>query len=108
MKTNTPSSSTPMLFAGIDYHKRYSVVHVLDASGATVKKGRIEPNGLGGFAGFFAGFPKGSVRAVFESSLNCAPLGALCGQASPIACAPRRGSGATSTISSTRSRRLPT
>jgi transposase len=59
-----------MLFAGIDYHKRYSVVHVLDAAGATVKKGRIEPNSLGGLAGFFSGFPAGSVRAVFESSMN--------------------------------------
>jgi transposase len=59
-----------MLFAGIDYHKRYSVLHVLDADGATVKKGRVEPNSLGGFAGFFAEFPKGSVRAVFESSMN--------------------------------------
>jgi len=59
-----------MLFAGIDYHKRYSVVHVLDAAGATVKKGRIEPNGLGGFVGFFSCFPAGSVRAVFESSMN--------------------------------------
>lgn len=59
-----------MLFAGIDYHKRYSVVHVLDAAGATVKKGRVEPNSLGGFAGFFCGFPAGSVRAVFESSMN--------------------------------------
>ena len=63
-----------MLFAGIDYHKRYSVVHVVDDAGATVKKGRIEPNSLGGFAGFFAGFPKGSVRAVFESSMNCGYL----------------------------------
>lgn len=26
-----------MLFAGIDYHKRYSVVHVMDAVGAPVK-----------------------------------------------------------------------
>lgn len=60
-----------MLFAGIDYDKRYSVVHVLDAAGATVKKGRVEPNSLGGFACFFAGFPPGSVRAVFESSMNC-------------------------------------
>lgn len=59
-----------MLFAGIDYHKRYSVVHVPDAAGAAVKKGRIEPNSLGGFAGFFSGFPAGSVRAVFESSMN--------------------------------------
>lgn len=48
----------------------YSVVHVLDADGATVKKGRVEPNSLGGFAGFFAGFPPGSVRAVFESSVS--------------------------------------
>lgn len=30
----------------------YSVVHVLDAAGATVKKGRVEPNSLGGFVGF--------------------------------------------------------
>jgi len=96
-----------MLFAGIDYHKRYSVVHVLDAAGATVKKGRVEPNSLGGFAGFFSGFPAGSVRAVFESSMNCAPCGALCDQASPIAFAPRRGSGATSMTSFTRSRRSP-
>jgi hypothetical protein len=59
-----------MLFAGIDYHKRYSVVHVVDDAGATVKKGRVEPNSLGGFAGFFAGFVPGSVRAVFESSMN--------------------------------------
>jgi|GEM_PF-1881216 len=28
-----------MLFAGIDYHKRYSVVHVLDAAGVKVKTG---------------------------------------------------------------------
>ncbi|MEX2577817.1 MAG: hypothetical protein WD342_02070 [Verrucomicrobiales bacterium] len=69
-QSNTQSNSTPMLFAGIDYHKRYSVVHVLDADGATVKKGRVAPNSLGGFAGFFSGFPAGSVRAVFESSMN--------------------------------------
>lgn len=97
-----------MLFAGIDYHKRYSVVHVMDAAGATVKKGRVEPNSLGGFAGFFAEFPKGSVRAVFESSMNCAPGGTLCSVASPIACASRRSSGATSTTCSMRSKPSPT
>jgi hypothetical protein len=59
MKTNTPSSSDSMLFAGIDFHKRYSVVHVMDAAGATVKKGRIEPNSLAGFSAFFAGFGDG-------------------------------------------------
>lgn len=70
MKTNTQSNSKIMLFAGIDFHKRYSVVHVVDSSGAAVKKGRIEPNSLAGFAAFFAGFAPGSVRAVFESSMN--------------------------------------
>jgi len=70
MKTNTPSNSNEMLYAGIDFHKRYSVVHVLDAAGATVKKGRIEPNGLAGFSGFFAGFPVRRVSCVFESSMN--------------------------------------
>jgi len=59
MKTNTPSNSTPMLFAGIDYHKRYSVVHVLDVAGVKVKTGRIEPNSLPGFAAFFASFAPG-------------------------------------------------
>ena len=53
-----------MLFAGINFHKRYSVVHVVDSSGAAVKKGRIEPNSLAGFAGLFAVFVPGSVRNV--------------------------------------------
>ncbi len=70
MKTNTPSNSNEMLFAGIDFHKLYSVVHVLDAAGATVKKGRVEPNSLAGFSAFFAGFPARSVSCVFESSMN--------------------------------------
>ena len=59
-----------MLFAGIDYHNRYSVVHVLDVAGVKLKTGRIEPNSLPGFAAFFAGFAPGTVRAVFESSMN--------------------------------------
>lgn len=32
MKTNTQSKSEIMLFAGIDFHKRYNVVHVVDSS----------------------------------------------------------------------------
>lgn len=35
-------NSEEMLSAGIDVHKRDSVVHVLDADGNTVKKGRLE------------------------------------------------------------------
>lgn len=59
-----------MLTAGIDYHKRYSVVHVLDRDGKTLRKGRIEPNSLPAFAGFFRGFERQQVRCVFEASMN--------------------------------------
>jgi hypothetical protein len=43
--TTTPSPSIelkPDAFIGIDYHKRYSVYHVLDAEGKDLAKGRIE------------------------------------------------------------------
>jgi len=53
----------------------YSVVDVLDAAGAKVKKGHVEPNRLDGSAGFFGGLPPASIRAVFESSMNGAPFG---------------------------------
>lgn len=69
MKT-TQSNPAIMLTAGIDYHKRYSVAHVLDAEGKTVHKGRIEPNSHAAFAGFFSGFGSKQVRCVFEASMN--------------------------------------
>ena len=69
MKTNR-TNSDEMLSAGIDYHKRYSVVHVLDAAGGTVKKGRVEPNSEAAFAAFFSGFGEACVRCVFEASMN--------------------------------------
>ena len=59
-----------MLTAGIDYHKRYSVAHVLTADGKTVRKRRIEPNSLAAFASFFSGFEARQVRCVFEASMN--------------------------------------
>jgi len=65
-KSAHTSRSTPTLFEGIDYHKRYSVVPVLNTTDATVKKSRVEPTSLGGFVGF----PCGIVRAVFESLMN--------------------------------------
>lgn len=74
-----------MLSAGIDFHKRYSVVHVLDASGATVKKGRIEPNTSPAFEAFFSGFEKGQVRCVFESSMNWGYLCDLLGEIEAVA-----------------------
>lgn len=69
MKT-TQSSSTLMVTAGIDFHKRYSVVHVLDSEGKMLRKGRIEPNTLSAFERFFTGFEKDQIRCVFEASMN--------------------------------------
>ena len=59
-----------MLSAGIDYHKRYSVAHIVDAEGQAVRKGRIEPNSLAAFERFFSGFEKKQIRCVFEASMN--------------------------------------
>ena len=46
-KQNTTALTTAIItpvkvFIGIDYHKRYSVYHVLDEAGKEVTKGRIE------------------------------------------------------------------
>jgi transposase len=70
MNTTTQTNSESMLTAGIDYHKRYSVAHVLDGRGETMRKGRIEPNSLQAFAAFFSGFEEKQVRCVFEASMN--------------------------------------
>jgi len=59
-----------MLTAGIDHHKRYSVAHIVDAEGKTLRKGRIEPNSLAAFERFFSGFERQQVRCVFEASMN--------------------------------------
>ena len=59
-----------MLSAGIDYHKRYSVVHLMDSDGTMIRKGRIEPNSISAFEAFFSGFEEGSIRCVFEASMN--------------------------------------
>lgn len=59
-----------MLSAGIDYHKKYSVVHVVNSAGETVRKGRVQPNSPAAFESFFTGFRKDQVRCVFEASMN--------------------------------------
>jgi len=58
-----------MHYAGIDYHKRYSVVHVLDESGETVGKGRINHDRPANFRDFFDSIG-GSFSVVFEASMN--------------------------------------
>ena len=44
-----------MLYAGIDYHKRYSQVHVVDEGGRTRASARLT-NDLVTVSGFFAGW----------------------------------------------------
>ena len=56
-------------YAGIDYHKRYSVVHVVDADGERVLHARVNGNEPSAFAGLF-GSLECPCKAVFESCLN--------------------------------------
>jgi hypothetical protein len=44
--TITKGVSDPMLYAGIDYHKRYSQVHVIDHGGRTRATARLANDGL--------------------------------------------------------------
>ena len=44
MKAKALSSSSSKIYIGIDYHKRYSVFHVLDGAGNDLAKGRIDHN----------------------------------------------------------------
>jgi transposase len=55
-------------FIGIDYHKRYSVFHAVDAAGRDLGKGRIEHHSPKGFAQMLARWP--NPRVVFEASMN--------------------------------------
>ena len=54
---------------GIDAHKRFSQIHVLDRDGHTAWKGRIDDNDPAAFAGLVAKLG-GPCRAVFEASMN--------------------------------------
>jgi transposase len=58
-----------MYYAGIDYHKRYSVVSVVNGAGTRLHQGRVEGNGAEGFTRFFkqVGSP---VKVVLEASWN--------------------------------------
>lgn len=63
--TETKISKT---FIGIDYHRRYSVYHVVDESGKDVAKGRIEhatPDAFGELVKRFSG-----CRVAFEATMN--------------------------------------
>ena len=71
----TPITETKTLkaFIGIDYHKRYSVYHVVDETGKDVAKGRIDHARPDEFGKLVERFP--GCRVAFEASMNC-----LCGK----------------------------
>ena len=71
------------VFIGIDFHKRYSVFCVLDASGTILERGRIEHAFPQLFVDLIRRYPK--ARVVFETTMNCPSLcSRLANQASPI------------------------
>jgi hypothetical protein len=47
-----------MLYTGIDYHRKYSVVRTLDADGNRVKSARLDHNEATAFASYFAALPE--------------------------------------------------
>jgi transposase len=58
-----------MLYTGIDYHKRYSVVCTVDATGRRVHSARIDQNEPAAFAAYFQRLP-GPSRTVLEACWN--------------------------------------
>lgn len=62
-----------MYYAGIDYHKRYSVVNIQDQSGAIVLEQQVPWNNPAIFSQIFARL-QGEVSVVFECGLNWAWL----------------------------------
>lgn len=62
-----------LFYVGIDYHKRYSVVHAIDDSGQTVLQSRVHLNDRRLFQAVFARLD-GPCRVVFEACMNWCKL----------------------------------
>ena len=89
----TPITETKTLkaFIGIDYHKRYSVYHVVDETGKDVAKGRIDHATPDEFGKLVERFP--GCRVAFEASMNCLWLRSVRFAMGRHACALRVGIG---------------
>jgi transposase len=72
-----------MLYTGIDYHKRYSVLCTVDADGRRVRAARIAQNEPAAFAAYFQRLPAPS-RAVLEACWNWGWLHDLLGELAGI------------------------
>ena len=88
MKHHTPSTvvkpsvaTVSAAFIGIDYHKRYSVYHVLDPEGRDLAKGRIEHHSPQDFVALVKRWPR--PRVVFEACMNWHWLYEILEQAMP-------------------------
>jgi hypothetical protein len=76
MTALTTTITTPAkVFIGIDYHKRYSVYHVVDEAGKDVAKGRIDHATPDEFGNLVKRFP--GCRVAFEATMNCLRLCSL-------------------------------
>lgn len=58
-----------MFYTGIDYHKRYSVLCTVDASGQCVQSARVAQNEPAAFAAYFQRLPAPS-EAVLDACWN--------------------------------------
>jgi transposase len=73
-----------MLYTGIDYHRRYSVVRTQDAAGNRVKGARIDHRDPEAFAAYFKALPEVS-RVVMEACWNWGWLYDLLGETERVA-----------------------
>lgn len=73
-----------MLYTGIDYHKRYSVVCTIDPEGRRVQAARIDQNEPAAFAAYFQHLPTAS-QTVLEACWNWGWLYDLLGELPGVA-----------------------
>ena len=67
-KTDSRKEETSMLYAGLDYHKWYSLIQVKDRNGVKKKSGKI-PNEFQAVQEFFEG-PDEPCKVVLEAGYN--------------------------------------
>ena len=67
-KVPAVSPVQPDAFIGIDFHKRYSVYHVIDSFGKELAKGRIEHHSPEAFLQLVKRWQ--NPRVVFEATMN--------------------------------------
>ena len=80
-RVDSIAAGRPDAFIGIDFHKRYSVFHVLDAEGHDLAKGRIDHSCPSSFVELVKRWKR--PRVVFEATMNWHWLFEILEQAMP-------------------------